>query len=57
MVFTGAFSGKNLITKNVTLFNYTAKIGTNTGSPLRVGLPIIVIFGIFFLITELILFK
>ena len=57
VAFNVAFSGKNPFTQNITLFNYTTQVSTNTGIPIIIGLPIVIIFGIFFLIVGLILFK
>ena len=57
LAYNVAFNGKNPLTQNITLFNYTTKVTTNTGIPIIVGLPIVLISGIVFLITGLLLFK
>ena len=51
------YYGKDPFTQNITLFNFTTQVTTNTGIPIILGLPVIILFGLFFLATGLILFK
>ena len=51
------YYGKNPLTQTITLFNFTTKASTNTGIPIIAGLPIVILFGIFFMATGLLLFK
>lgn len=52
-----AFYGKDPWTQTITLFNFTTQVSTNTGIPIILGLPIIILFGIGFLGLGLLLFK
>ena len=51
------YYGKNPFTQNITLFNLTTQVTTDTGIPIIVGFPIVLLFGLFFLGAGLLLFK
>jgi ABC-type multidrug transport system permease subunit len=51
------YYGKDPFTETITLFNFTTQVSKDTGIPIILGLPIVILFGLFFLLAGLILFK
>lgn len=51
------YYGKDPFTQPITLFNYTTQVTTNTGRPIILILQIIILFGLLFIVTGLLLFK